>query len=285
MRDEDTPGPLTQASAPKAPGRLGREDARTPSVPGHFKPSMDFDSDGVRLHYELHGPERGTPIVLVHGFASDYRLNWVGTRWQETLTNAGFRVIGLDCRGHGHSDKPHDEAAYAVEVMSSDVIRLLDHLDVDSAMYLGYSMGSRIGLEVVLAFPDRVQKAVLGGIGSAGAIDRADAIAHAFRIGEPTDDPVGQTFYRFASGRPENDMQALAACITGLRPDANPRRLAAIKTPILIVVGDRDEIARNAPELVELIPTARLITIPDRDHMGAVVARDFKQAAVDFLSD
>src|SRR3989442_15879596 len=137
---------------------------------------MDFDSDGIRLHYEVNGPENGTPIVAVHGFASDYRLNWVGTRWQETLTNAGFRVIGLDCRGHGHSDKPHEEAAYAVDNMAGDVVRLLDHLDVPTASYLGYSMGGRIGLEVVLDFPDRVQRAVLGGIGAAGAPSPAHRI-------------------------------------------------------------------------------------------------------------
>jgi len=245
---------------------------------------MDFDSDGIRLHYEVNGPDHGTPIVAVHGFASDYRLNWVGTRWQETLTSAGFRVIGLDCRGHGHSDKPHDEAAYAVEKMAGDVIRLLDHLDVAQAAYIGYSMGGRIGLEVVLDFPDRVQRAVLGGIGAAGALERADEIARAFRLGEPTDDPVAQTFYKFASARPTNDLIALAACIKGLRPESHPERLAKIHTPILIAVGDQDDIARGAPELVELIPTARLVTVKGRDHMSAVVAREFKQAALEFLT-
>jgi pimeloyl-ACP methyl ester carboxylesterase len=245
---------------------------------------MEFDSDGVRLHYEVNGPAQGAPLVAVHGFASDYRLNWVGTRWQETLTGAGFMVIGLDCRGHGQSDKPHDEDAYRVEVMAGDVVRLLDHLDVRSAAYIGYSMGARIGLEVVLDFRDRIMLAVLGGIGTAGAIDHAPQIAHAFRSGEPTDDPIAQTFYRFASARPNNDLEALAACIVGLRPDSDPRRLAAIRTPILIAAGDRDEIARGAPELVELIPTARLVTIAGRDHMSAVPSRDFKQAAVDFLT-
>ena len=245
---------------------------------------MDFDSDGVRLHFEVNGPENGTPIVAVHGFASDYRLNWVGTRWQETLTNAGFRVIGLDCRGHGHSDKPHDEAAYAVETMAGDVVRLLDHLEVAQAAYLGYSMGGRIGLEVVLAFPDRVQRAVLGGIGAAGALERADEIARALRLGEPTDDPVARTFYNFASARPTNDLIALAACIKGLRPESHADRLAKIRTPLLIVVGDQDDIAHGAPELVELIPTARLVTVKGRDHMSAVVAREFKQAAVEFLT-
>jgi len=244
---------------------------------------VDFDSDGVRLHYELAGPERGYPLVAVHGFASDYHLNWVGSRWQESLTQAGFRVIGLDCRGHGRSDKPHEEAAYGVETMAGDVIRLLDHLDVEAAAYLGYSMGSRIGLQVVIEHPSRISRAVLGGIGAAGAITKAQAIAHALRTGEPTDDPVAQTFYRFASARPVNDLQALAACIVGLKPDEDPARLAAIQTPILIVVGDQDQIARGAPELVELIPSARLVTIPGRDHMSAVPARDFKRAALDFL--
>jgi pimeloyl-ACP methyl ester carboxylesterase len=245
---------------------------------------MDFDSDGVRLHYEVHGPERGAPLVVVHGFASDYRLNWVGTRWQETLTTAGFRVIGLDCRGHGHSDKPHESAAYAIGIMGRDVTRLMDHLGVPSAGYLGYSMGARIGLQVVMDSRERVRRAVLGGIGAAGSIRSADAIAEAFLRGEPTEDPIAQSFYRFASARPANDLKALAACITGLQPRWDPARLAAIETPILVVAGDRDELVPDAAELVELIPSSRLVTIPGRDHMGAVPAREFKQAAIDFLS-
>ena len=245
---------------------------------------MDFDSDGVRIHYEVNGPERGKPIVVVHGFASDYRLNWVGTRWQETLINAGFRVIGIDCRGHDHSDKPHEEDAYRVGTMAGDVLRLLDEVGVETAAYLGYSMGARIGLEVIFDHPARITRAVLGGIGASGAIDHSQQIAHAFRIGEPTDDPIAQTFYKFASARPSNDMQALAACIAGLRPEAHPDRLARIRTPILVVVGDRDDIARGAPELIEMIPSARLVTIPNRDHLSAVPAREFKQAALEFLT-
>jgi len=245
---------------------------------------MDFDSDGVRLHYEVHGPDRGSPLVVVHGFASDYRLNWVGTRWQEALTTAGFRVFGLDCRGHGHSDKPHDRAAYAIDTMAADVTRLLDQVDVHSAGYLGYSMGARIGLQVVLDFPERVQRAVLGGVGISGAIESADAIAESFLRGEPTDDPIAQSFYRFASAQPTNDLKALAACIVGLQPKPDPARLSRIQTPMLVVVGDRDELARDAPELVEMIPSSRLVTIPGRDHMGAVPAREFKKAAIEFLS-
>src|ERR1700756_1053559 len=245
---------------------------------------MDFDSNGVRIHFEVNGPEHGQPIVLVHGFASDYKLNWVGSRWQETLTGAGFKVIGIDCRGHGHSDKPHAEADYSVDLMASDVIGVLDELGIDETAYVGYSMGARIGLQVIMDHPRRVNRAVLGGIGSAGAIDHASEIAHAFRTGQPSEDPIVQSFYKFASARPTNDMQALAACIVGLKPDARPDRLAKIRTPILIVVGDRDDIATGAPELVELIPSARLVTVANRDHMSAVPAREFKQAALEFLT-
>jgi len=95
---------------------------------------------------------------------------------------------------------------------------------------------------------------------------------------------VVQASYSFASVRPDNDLVALAACISGLRPEPRPERLARISTPILIVVGDRDDIARGAPELIELIPSARLVTIAGRDHMSAVPAREFKHAALEFLA-
>lgn len=244
---------------------------------------MDFDSDGVRLHYELHGPDTGTPVVVVHGFASDYHLNWVGTRWQETLTGAGYRVVGLDCRGHGSSDKPHDPAAYAGELMAADVVRLLDHLHIEAAHYLGYSMGARIGLQMILDLPQRVRRAVLGGIGWAGAFHAAADIARAMR-GEPTTNPVARTFFEFASARPSNDLEALAACILGPQPRVDSSRLASITTPVLVVVGEKDDIVGEVDRLIESIPTARLVTVAGRNHMSAVPAREFKEAALEFFA-
>jgi pimeloyl-ACP methyl ester carboxylesterase len=247
---------------------------------------MEFDSDGVRLHYELHGPEAGPPVVLVHGFASEYQLNWVGTRWQETLVNAGYRVVGLDCRGHGSSDKPHDPNAYLLTVMAADVRHLLDELNIATARYVGYSMGARIGLQAAVDFPDRIGRAVLGGLGIGGAVEEAEAIARALRGGEP-ETPSALSFQRFASARPVNDLEALAACMEGLGHSErfDPPRLAAIRTPILIVVGERDEIAHDANRLADQIPGARLVTIPGRDHMSAVPARQFKDAALEFLAE
>jgi len=243
---------------------------------------MDFESDGVRLHYELHGREDGRPIVLVHGFASHYRLNWVGTGWQETLTGAGFRIIGLDCRGHGQSDKPHGKAAYTARLMAGDVHHLLDHIGVERTDYLGFSMGARIGLQFVLDHPERVGKAVLAGLGVKGAIDQAPEIARAFRGGTP-ETPIADSFYKFASGHKGNDLEALASCIEGLERDLDPARLARITTPILVVIGDRDELASGAHELGEWCPAGRLGTGRGRDDVGTVPAREFKQAALGFL--
>jgi len=245
---------------------------------------MEFDSDGVRLHYELHGPESGAPVVLVHGFASDYQLNWVGTRWQETMVGAGYRVIGLDCRGHGRSAKPHDPGAYSMAAMAADVRGLLDEVHAPAGHYVGYSMGARIGLQAVVDFPDRVRAAVLGGIGAGGAVDEAEPIVRALRGGKP-ETASALSFQKFASARAVNDLEALAACMEGMAQSAvlDPANLGGIRTPILLVAGERDEVARDTSRLAELIPSAELVVIPGRDHMGTVPARQFKEAALEFL--
>jgi pimeloyl-ACP methyl ester carboxylesterase len=208
----------------------------------------------------------------------------VGTRWQEALTRAGHRVIGIDCRGHGRSAKPHDSAAYSLTVMAADVKNLLDHLHIETSRYVGYSMGARIGLEAVVDFPERIPRAVLGGIGMFSAGEDAERIARAMRGGRPEGD-VAESFYKFASARPSNDLEALAACILGLGERPDDARLAKIQTPILVVVGERDDIAKDASALAALIPTARLVTVAGRDHLGTVAAREFKEAALTFLAE
>jgi pimeloyl-ACP methyl ester carboxylesterase len=242
-----------------------------------------FDSDGVRLHYELAGDDDGQPILVVHGFCSDYRLNWVGTRWQETLTRSGRLVVGLDLRGHGQSDKPHDPGAYARSTMAADAMRVLDHLGIGRAEYLGYSMGARIGLEVAIHNPGRFSKFVLGGLGGLGAPTKADLIARRLRGDESVEDPAALMFYNFAAARPINDLEALACCILGPQPPTTPAELASISVPVAVMAGDRDPIARDAPEVARRIPGAIFVPIEGRDHMNAVPARRFKDAAMEFL--
>jgi pimeloyl-ACP methyl ester carboxylesterase len=99
-----------------------------------------FTSEGVRIRYVDVG--RGEPVVLVHGFSSSLDANWRSLGIIEKLSK-DFRVIALDCRGHGESDKPHDAASYGIN-MIEDVTRLLDHLAVRRAHIVGYSMGGAI---------------------------------------------------------------------------------------------------------------------------------------------
>ncbi|MEP7104607.1 MAG: alpha/beta fold hydrolase [Chloroflexota bacterium] len=248
----------------------------------------DFDSAGVRLHYELHGPADGPPIVLVHGYCSDYHLNWVGSRWQATLIDAGRRVIGLDCRGHGHSDKPHDVAAYDRAEMAADVVRLLGHLGIEQADLLGYSMGGRIALEVAIDHAARVRRAVLGGVGrwvSGEGPRHADLTARRMRGDTSVDDPMANMFFDFAASRPINDLEALACCIAGRQRRIGDEELKAATTPILVCNGDQDPIARGGDELAAALGNGRFVSVEGRNHMNAVPARPFKEAALAFLEE
>jgi pimeloyl-ACP methyl ester carboxylesterase len=94
-----------------------------------------IDLRGVPIHYEVVG--QGAPIVLVHGFASSLEGNWGRTGWIELLTGRDRQVIGLDCRGHGSSGKPHDSAAYDGHAMPDDVLAVMDAAGLDRADFLG----------------------------------------------------------------------------------------------------------------------------------------------------
>ncbi len=120
-----------------------------------------FDSEGVPIHYIVTGPEDGEPVVLIHGFAGSIEPQWAQVI---AALKKDFQVIALDCRGHGGSGKPHDPKKYGVE-MADDVARLLDHLKIDKAHVVGYSMGSSIALSFAVHHPQRVRTVTLGGTG------------------------------------------------------------------------------------------------------------------------
>src|SRR5436190_14012546 len=122
-----------------------------------------FKHEGVEIAFLDEG--RGEPIVLVHGFASTASVNWVHPGWVATLCKAGRRVIALDNRGHGASSKLYDPSLYHTSCMAEDIRALLDHLTIRSADLMGYSMGARIAGFFALAHPDRLRRAVFGGLG------------------------------------------------------------------------------------------------------------------------
>ncbi|MGN6747612.1 MAG: alpha/beta fold hydrolase [Xanthobacteraceae bacterium] len=244
-----------------------------------------FTHDGVEISFIDEG--QGEPIVLVHGFASNKEVNWVAPGWMTTLTRAGRRAIALDNRGHGASGKLYDPAAYHSTVMAQDVRALLDHLDLRRADVMGYSMGARITAFLALAHPDRVRAAVLGGLGYrlVEGVGLPDTIADALEAPALADvtDPTAYLFRAFAE-QTKSDLRALAACMRGSRQTLTRSQAAEIAVPVMVAVGETDQIAGSPEALAALIPGAKAIVIPGRDHMLAVGDRVFKSAVLEFLA-
>jgi pimeloyl-ACP methyl ester carboxylesterase len=243
-----------------------------------------FHHGSVELAFLDEG--EGEPIVLVHGFASNKEANWVVPGWVATLTRAGRRVIALDNRGHGASSKLYEPAAYHSATMADDVRALLDHLQVERADVMGYSMGARITAFLAVTQPRRVRSAVLGGLGIrlVDGVGLPESIAEALEAPALADvsDPQGIMFRAFAE-QTKSDLTALAACIRGSRQTLDREQVGAIAVPTLVAVGTKDPIAGSASALAALIPGARALDIPDRDHMLAVGDRVFKAGVLQFL--
>jgi pimeloyl-ACP methyl ester carboxylesterase len=244
-----------------------------------------FHHGEVEIAYLDEG--RGEPIVLVHGFASTKEVNWVNPGWVRTLAGAGRRAIALDNRGHGASSKLYDPAAYHSATMAEDVLALLDHLKIERADVMGYSMGARIAAFLAVNHPKRVRSVALGGLGYKlmEGVGLLENIADALEARSLSDisDPTGRAFRSFAE-QTKSDLKALAACIRGSRQTLPRGQLAGILVPVLVAVGTNDDVAGSAQELAALIPGARALDIPNRDHMLAVGDKVFKTGVLDFLN-
>ena len=248
-----------------------------------------FDSNGVAIHYEERGS--GAPVALVHGFASNLKQNWELTGWLDFLA-VNYRVIAMDCRGHGLSAKPHEAEAYGSANMTGDVVRLLDHLKVPRALLMGYSMGAWISLGVILSYPGRIRAAVLGGIGggTGGASPMADPRRRAVIVkallaerAEDVAEPIARQFRQFAEAN-RNDLKALAACMSGDRPALDPASLSTIRMPVMIVVGTKDELVGSAEPLAGAIAGAELVRLEGRDHLNAPGDKLYKEAVAGFCA-
>lgn len=244
-----------------------------------------FKHGDVEIAYLDEG--QGDPVVLIHGFASSSEVNWAFPSWVTTLTDAGYRVIAHDNRGHGQSSKLYNPADYHTDRMMEDARALLDHLDIERADVMGYSMGARITSFLCAAHPQRVRSAILGGLGYK-LIDGAglpEDIADALEAPSLADviDPMGRTFRAFAD-QTKSDRRALAACIRGSRQTMTPDEVAAIETPTLIAVGTTDEVSGPADKLAAIMQNAKVLDIPGRDHMRAVGDKVYKTGVLEFLS-
>ena len=231
----------------------------------------------------------GDAVVLLHGFASDHRGNWVVPGVVDALVDAGHRVVAPDARGHGRSDKPHEPSAYGTDAagndyMVRDVQELLTHLGLTSVDLAGYSMGSLVSTRLVPVEP-RVRALVLGGVGSRlGSENRPRnhaAIAEALEAEDPSSiaDPTARAFRAFAD-LSKADRLALAAIQRA--PLSMSSSLDQINVPTLVLTGDNDTLVGGPQGLAERIPGATF-QIVKGDHLTAVNDPAFATALVSFF--
>lgn len=233
------------------------------------------------------GPAQRT-VLLLHGFASNRNEGWKRTGWYSALERRGIRAIALDQRGHGESQKFHDPADYGRQKMAADAAALLDHLGVGRCDVFGYSMGTRTAMQLALDAPDRVTNLMLGGIGGKLFDPRPagsqEAMAQAMGADDPAtiQDEMLKSFRQFADEQGE-DRKALAAVSASDSAQLEPAELMTLTMPVLVVAGQRDDLAGDPEALARVFPRGKAVTLPGCDHFSAIPHALLKATVFDFL--
>lgn len=249
-------------------------------------PSFVMSQEGYQIATYTWGDPDADPVLCVHGFASSCRDNWVATGWVRDLLRAGYRVIGVDQRGHGRSDKPHDPRAYSMPAFVADLVAVLDTYLVAGVRYVGYSLGARVGWQLAVDAPEHVGRAVLGGIPDGRPlarlqIDQARAYAEE---GVPVQDQVTQNYVTLAERVPDNDLRALVALAEGMRlGDADPDPSRPPAQRVLFATGSEDAILPRSRALAATAPNGRFEEIPGRHHFNTPGSRVFRETGIAFL--
>jgi pimeloyl-ACP methyl ester carboxylesterase len=218
--------------------------------------AQTFDSNGVKIYYAVEG--QGEPVVLIHGAFSSADMNWRLPGTIKVLA-AHYQVIALDVRGHGHSDKPAREEDYGVE-MAEDVIRLLDHLKIDKAHIVGYSMGGMIAMKLVTKHPERARSLTLGGMGW-------------FREGSRLQD-----FFERIPERERERGSTPSACLRSFGKLAvSEKELKAVSVPVAVLIGDHDPCRRMYVAPLQHVRNDWPVTvIEDAGHITCVAKKQFR---------
>ena len=218
--------------------------------------------------------------------------NWELTGWLDALRPVR-QVVAIDIRGHGDSDKPHERAAYGYAAMSGDVTAVMDHLGIERADIVGYSLGAFVGVHLLGHEPARVTSAALLGVGDedAASLALAPRIADALRATAPADvaDPEAGAYRSLVDLDPRNDREALALAALEMWPQGYPVEiggpgLADVDVPVLVLNGADDPYAATAPTFAAVLPGATLIEVPGADHLAVLFHAAFKDAVVRFLA-
>ena len=244
-----------------------------------------IDSSGVAICFKVWG--EGPAVVLIHGYTSD-ALDW---NHVIQLLQDRFRLIAIDCRGHGGSGKPEEPASYGRK-MVGDVRAVLRHLGIEKACLVGYSMGAEIALRCSVEYPELVSGLVLGGSGWSGgneskvyaeigkslkehrsfgpfmqnsAVDLDLLDTDNFNIGIADGMLKGQ------------NIDALAAVAQSMKEIINlsEQDISHIHIPVLAISGDLDDEKPNLEKMIGVVPDISCKLLPDKDHMEAFLDPEF----------
>jgi pimeloyl-ACP methyl ester carboxylesterase len=255
-----------------------------------------FDSAGVRIHYLDEGT--GEPVLLIHGYTMTAVRQWSDPGIIKGLSDH-YRVIALDVRGHGQSDKPHDPQSYGMQ-MAEDAIRLLDHLKIPKAHIVGYSMGAFLTAQLLTTHPDRFVTATLGGagakLGDGSAFNQiADSLEQGKGIGPlvtlltppgqqpPPPEQVAAISKMILVGNDPLALAAVSRSLIGLH--ASEAKIRANRVPVLALVGDADPLKVDVDALDGVLPHLRIVVIPGATHPTAPANPLFLSTLKAFLSE
>jgi len=250
-----------------------------------------FDSNGVKIRYLVAG--HGNPVILIHAFGMSAEM------WGPVITDlsGNHQVIAMDCRGHGHSGKPHEPAQYGIE-MVNDVMRLMGHLGIKQAHIIGYSMGGSIALKMLTEHPDRFRTAVIGGsLGfRATDVDEAPKLGPNLMSGMPFSEamiasaPPGrpapspqqrEMMKRMDAAQDSRALGAETVSHEGLWVD--DEKLRAVKVPTLVLYGEHDQPARYE-EAKRQLPNMEFKMIAGAGHGPASQSPEFLKDVREFLA-
>jgi pimeloyl-ACP methyl ester carboxylesterase len=236
------------------------------------------NNNGVRIHYEVEG--HGPPLMLHHGFSDTWEM-WHQTGYAQELSQE-YRLIMLDSRGCGASDKPHDEKDYDFRFRVGDLVAVLDDLNVQKANYFGYSLGGKVGFRIPIYAPERFRSLILGGaiyplLGTEDAQSaltiaiarRFEKEAHLADMGKPS---VPRNPRQSPSILP-HDPWALFASARALLNAVSPKSeevLPHVNLPCLIFAGEADPYFVDARECSKRIPNAVFFSLPGLNHKQAI---------------
>jgi pimeloyl-ACP methyl ester carboxylesterase len=259
---------------------------------------MKASVNGINLYYEDEGT--GTSLLLIHGFPLSSKI------WREQIERlkTGFRIIAPDLRGFGHSDAP--PCGYSMDTYADDIAALMDHLDIESAVVCGMSMGGYVLLNLLDRYPGRVRGACFmvtrGGADDEAGKERRTALAEAvMKSGVKV---IAELFGKilFAPGTAESRPE-IAAEVAGImlgmkreglaggllsmreRPDYF-EKLAGFDIPSLVIGGAKDQAIPVEESLIlaERLPNASLCLIPEAGHMAMMEQPEaVNRALKDFL--